>query len=76
MSWSVLVAELWGMAQQAGPFATLLMFYLWWRAESERVKLRDERAEMLERVLTAINSAATAVRENTQALFLLERDHK
>lgn len=55
------LAELWSLAKQAGPFATLLMFFFWWRAEQERKALSDAHNALLERVLTAMNSAANAV---------------
>lgn len=55
------LSELWALAKQAGPFATLLMFFFWWRTESERRTLQDSHNQLLERVLNAMNSATNAV---------------
>ena len=58
--------DLWTSAKQAGPFATMLMTYMWFRADSERQNLQKERDALLERVVVSINSAADAVRQFSQ----------
>lgn len=50
--------DIWEFAKGAGPFGTVLMWYVWQRADNERRKLQGERDQLLERVLTA-NSTHT-----------------
>lgn len=65
--------ELWNAAKLAGPFGTLLMLVMWWLERVERIRVQKEqrddktadkaRAEaLLERVITGLHDAATAVR--------------
>lgn len=60
---SSFVNDIWTAARQAGPFAALLTTYMWLRSEAERRKLQDERDELLERVLTGMNSSTTALQD-------------
>lgn len=43
--------DIWDFAKTAGPFGTVLTFYVWQRADAERRKLQGERDALLERVL-------------------------
>jgi hypothetical protein len=54
---------LWQSAQQAGPFAVLIMLALWWFERGERRELQHERNVLLERMLTAMSETKDAIRE-------------
>lgn len=71
--------ELWEMAKLAGPFGTCILGVLYYLERKEktalqaRMDLKDDadekyRAELLERVLTAINSANNALKGLTDML--------
>lgn len=53
--------DLWASAKQAGPFATMLMVYLWYLERKDRLKLQGERDALLERVLTIINTMSISL---------------
>lgn len=50
------IRDIWEFAKGAGPFGTVLMWYVWQRSDNERRKLQGERDALLERVLTANNA--------------------
>jgi len=60
--------DMWEFAKGAGPFGTVLMWYVWQRADNERRKLQGERDALLERVLTALNTAATGLTQQSSLL--------
>jgi hypothetical protein len=60
--------DLWNLAKQAGPFSTLIMLFLWWRADTERLRLQAERDALLERTITSILSATHAIQEATNLI--------
>jgi hypothetical protein len=62
------VQDIWNTVQQAGPFASMLLLYMWLRSEAERRKLQDERDGLLERVVTALNNSTSSAREFAQLL--------
>ena len=68
---NTLFMQAWEAAKLAGPFGTMLMFAMWWRADAERVKLQTERDALLERVLTSINAVGEAIRDNTRAMLFI-----
>ncbi len=55
------LVDLWGAIQKAGPFAGMIMFYLWWKTDGERLKLQSERDALLERVLDSMNTASSSI---------------
>ena len=76
-------AELWEAAKTASPFGTLLVLAVWWLERAGRTEERGERQKsqekcdkMAERVLTGLNAATDAVRENTRAIHLIDRRHE
>lgn len=68
-----LFIEIWEAAKLAGPFGTLIMAFVWWRTDSERKHLQKERDGLLERMLLSMTSATDAIKENTQAILLMDR---
>lgn len=56
-----MLQDLWAAAKQAGPFATMLMIFMWARTDAERRVLQKERDALLERVIKAIDTTADAV---------------
>lgn len=67
--------NLWEKIQQAGPFSTAVMIYMWTRSEAERRKLQDERDGLLERVLMAMNNGTQALRDFRIGLFGTQHEH-
>ena len=51
-----LVQDLIGMAKAAGPFATVLMLYLYWRVDSERKELTAQLLELTKNFQTISDS--------------------
>jgi hypothetical protein len=58
-----ILTGLWQSAQQAGPFAALILLVLWWFERDERRELQRERNALLERMLTAMSDTKDAIRE-------------
>lgn len=56
-------------ARTAGFFGFLLMFFMWWRSDTERAKLQGERDALLERMISVANEVKEALREVTKAIW-------
>jgi hypothetical protein len=50
------LTDIWGAAQKAGPFATMLVLYIWYLERNDRLKLQGERDQLLERYIGALNN--------------------
>jgi hypothetical protein len=50
------LTDIWGAAQKAGPFATMLVLYIWYLERNDRLKLQGERDNLLERYIGALNN--------------------
>ena len=59
-------SDLWQMLITHGPLTAVLAFILW-RVDSERRQLQKERDSIIERVLTALNDARTAMHDVADA---------
>lgn len=62
------LGDLWQLVQQAGPFGAAIMFYLWWQSDRERRKLQADYNALLERTLTGLHTATTAVSDLAKLL--------
>lgn len=60
--------EIWEAAKLAGPFGTMLTLFILYHCNKERVKYRDERDGLLERVLTTFNDGTEASKDMSRAL--------
>jgi hypothetical protein len=61
--------ELWKLVQTAGPFASALMFYLWWDERSDKKKLQEKYDATIERSLTAIVETKAVLERFTNVLL-------
>jgi hypothetical protein len=50
------LTDIWGAAQKAVPFATMLVLYIWYLERNDRLKLQGERDQLLERYIGALNN--------------------
>lgn len=71
-----LPGDLWEAAKNAGTFGAMIMTALWWLERMDRIRLQRERDSLLERVLTAMHAATTAIQEATRLITttVLRRD--
>lgn len=55
--------EVWELAKLAGPFGTVLMFYMWYRTDSRHINLQLRYDALLERTLNALNTSSNSFAE-------------
>lgn len=55
--------ELWELAKTAGPFGSVLLFFLWYRREIQCTDLQKRYDALLERTLNALNNSSNSFTE-------------
>lgn len=58
-----MLVKIWEAAQVAGPFGTMLMFFVWLRTDKERRELQKKFDEQHEDTITALGGVKEALRD-------------
>lgn len=64
-----ILAELWGMAKQAGPFASALLLALWWLEREERKSERIKNDALVDRLNEGLANSTAAIRDLRETIY-------